>query len=58
MYVKQVCQYIFGTCLAYVAEIDVCKPNPCLHGGACEPKDDGHACACKDGFTGVNCETS
>ena len=43
---------------SYFTEIDVCKPNPCLNGGACESKDEGYACACKEGFTGANCETS
>ena len=52
------CCFNIYNIVSYVTEIELCKPNPCLHGGACEPKDDAYACACKEGFTGIICETS
>lgn len=35
-----------------------CKTNPCKFGGSCMVAVDGtEACQCKEGFTGVFCET-
>ena len=38
-------------------ETDVaCEPNPCEHGGSCNPRDTGYTCSCLRGFSGERCE--
>jgi len=38
-------------------EENICLPNPCQHGGTCQPVSGViYKCICKPGFTGKNCE--
>ncbi|XP_022105274.1 neurogenic locus notch homolog protein 1-like [Acanthaster planci] len=34
---------------------DNCSPNPCSHGGTCQPVIGGYRCNCTEGWGGVNC---
>jgi len=34
-----------------------CQSNPCLHGAACQPRQNGgFSCLCRPGFTGSRCQ--
>ncbi|VDI78355.1 Hypothetical predicted protein [Mytilus galloprovincialis] len=35
-----------------------CSRSPCEHGGTCSVKGSGFSCACKNGFTGLQCEST
>ena len=39
------------------ADIDECKPKPCLNGATCQDKVNGYKCECAPGYTGTNCQT-
>ena len=39
-------------------DIDDCSPNPCQNGGKCTDEAYSYKCACKQGYSGTNCETS
>ena len=39
-------------------DIDDCANDPCQNGGTCSDAVNGHTCACVDGYSGANCETS
>lgn len=39
------------------SDINTCKPDTCMNGGACCPRPGGYVCNCPGGFTGDNCET-
>jgi hypothetical protein len=36
---------------------DNCLTNPCVHGGTCTGKYQGHTCTCLLGYTGDHCQT-
>ena len=44
------------TCLIS-SDIDECTSAPCNNNGSCEDLTRGYRCTCKQGYTGVNCET-
>lgn len=33
-----------------------CESGPCLHGGTCQPQQDGYLCVCPAGASGEQCE--
>ncbi len=37
--------------------LDVCTSTPCANGGTCSVVGNGYVCACRNGYTGVNCQT-
>jgi hypothetical protein len=37
--------------------INYCASNPCKNGGSCQTNQYGFTCQCKDGFSGVFCQT-
>ena len=48
----------FSVILAYhVVDVDECGSSPCQNGN-CTDGVNGYTCACVNGYTGNNCETS
>ena len=41
-----------------LTDIDECASTPCQNGGSCTDGVNSYTCACKPGFSGLQCETS
>lgn len=41
----------------YCERFDYCHSNPCQNEGICSSQENGHSCACVDGWTGDTCAT-
>ena len=44
--------------ILFLVEIDHCQPNPCFHGGFCQPINggSGFVCECVVGYKGQLCQ--
>jgi len=40
----------------FIIDPDVCLLKPCKNGGTCVSNQGKYTCACKQGFTGFDCE--
>ena len=40
----------------YIADIDECLNDPCLHNGNCTNTDGSYTCSCIPQWTGYNCQ--
>jgi hypothetical protein len=38
-------------------DVDLCSPNPCLHGGTCTAGGGSYTCTCTAGWKGTTCQT-
>ena len=50
-------EYESRPCLHCETNIDECSSNPCLHESSCVDDVNSYRCLCRDGYTGILCET-
>ena len=50
---KKLYKYLWHT----LTDIDECESNPCQNEVKCIDGINQYSCICKDGYTGINCET-
>ena len=44
--------------IPYFIDVDECASSPCQNGGTCTDHVNQYTCACVEGYTGENCQTS
>ena len=44
--------------MIFFSDVDECLNDPCLNDGTCNNTEGSYFCACMDGWTDFNCQTS